>query len=261
MRMAILKRAGAVVAVVVSLGCTSLRQHSDYWTNGGGGGGGGAGGSFGGSGGSGGSAGGVGGDADGGVAGAVKKPDGEPCSAAAQCATGVCGGRCCAAGCTCTLPSAGNLLKDPGIDVDVKSWTASIGTINRALYDVEKCPYSGSLAATGESEQVISQCVSNKPLVGAFNFGARYKFESTGTAPQYPICQVTFYSGFNCDADIVLTAETDPPTASGDWQPIAGVIAGLAAANSVAFNCYLFPSSGVTYYLDMFYVSKAPATF
>lgn len=191
----------------------------------------------------------------------AKKPDGDPCSSAAECLTGVCGGRCCAAGCTCTLPSPGNVLKDPGIDVAVTNWTKNIGTISRSLSDAERCPYSGSLAATADGAQTITQCVPNTVLVGDFNFGARFRFESNGAPPDPPICQANFYSGFNCNGDLVVQNEAYTPTPAGSWQSVSSVVVGVAGANSVAMTCYLFPSTGVTYYLDMLYVSKAPAAF
>jgi hypothetical protein len=203
-----------------------------------------------------------GGGQSGATGGSSQKADGQPCSAAAECATGVCGGRCCAAGCTCTLPSSANLLKDPGIDVDVSTWTTSIGTISRALTDAERCPYSGSLAANADgSEQVITQCVRNMPLVGDFNFGARFRYETTGDSPQSPFCGVTFYSGFNCDGDIVSQNETDPPSNMGLWQSASGVLLGVRGANSVALAVYWFPLSGATLYLDMLYLSRTPGGF
>ena len=196
-----------------------------------------------------------------GTGGTSAKPDGEPCSSAAECLTGVCGGRCCAAGCTCTLPSPANLLKDPGIDVAVTNWTTNIGTISRSLSDAERCPYSGSLAATGAGAQTITQCVPNTALVGDFNFGARFRFESNGAPPDPPVCQANFYSGFNCNGDLVLQNEAYTPTPAGSWQSVSSVVVGVAGANSVAMTCYLFPSTGVTYYLDMLYLSKAPGAF
>ena len=197
----------------------------------------------------------------GGTGGVAKKPDGEPCSSAGECLTGVCGGRCCAAGCTCTLPSPANVLKDPGIDVGVTNWTKNVGTISRSLSDAERCPYSGSLAATGSGAQTITQCASNTALVGDFNFGARFRFESNGAAPDPPICQANFYSGFNCDGDLVVQNEAYTPTPAGSWQSVSNVVVGVAGANSVSMTCYLFPSTGVTYYLDMLYLSKAPGAF
>ena len=281
--MAVLKRARIesaghlfpVLALALELAafaaCTSFRQHSDISPDGGAGasgiggsggftgGSGGRGGATGASGASGGSTGGGGGQ--GGSGGMALKPDGEPCSAAAECAGGICGGRCYVAGCTCTLPSPANLLKDPGFDVDVSNWTTSTGTIMRALFDAERCPYSGSLAATADSAQSVTQCVPNTPLFGDFVFGGAFRIDSNGPSAPPPICQSSFYSGFNCDADVIVTNETDPPAAGGTWRSISGVVPNVTGANSVAFNCYLGSTTGVTYYLDMLYLSKAPGGF
>jgi len=254
--------AWALPLLAIAAGCfktpRTTAPDADVGGNGGGSGAGGMVGAGGGGPGGVSATGGAGGVSLGGSAGgAPKKPDGEPCSAAGECASGICGGRCCAAGCTCTLPSPTNLLRNAGIDVDLNNWTTDIGTIARTAYDAERCAYSGSLAATVDAEQEISQCVQNVPLAGDFNFGVRTR------GPQGAICQVNFYSGFNCDADIVLSNETDTstPTSIPDWTLVSGTIRGVIGANSVVFRCYLLPAAGATYYLDMFYVSKSPGTF
>lgn len=200
-----------------------------------------------------------------GLACVTRKADGEPCATADECTSGVCGGRCCAAGCTCTLPSAANLLKDPGFDSGVGNWTTmtvtgSPSSITRSTRDAESCPYSGSLQASAADEQVISQCVRNSSLVGDFNFGTRFAYDSNGSPPNV-ICQANFHSGFNCDGDPVLANETGAPVPAGNWRSIAGSVAGVSGANSVDLTCYLFGGAGVTVYLDMSYISKAPAAY
>jgi len=131
----------------------------------------------------------------------------------------------------------------------------------RALFDAERCPYSGSLAATADSAQSVTQCVPNTPLFGDFVFGGAFRIDSNGPSAPPPICQSSFYSGFNCDADVIVTNETDPPAAGGTWRSISGVVPNVTGANSVAFNCYLGSTTGVTYYLDMLYLSRAPGGF
>jgi hypothetical protein len=190
----------------------------------------------------------------------AKKPDGQPCASATECSTGVCGGRCCAAGCTCTLPSPANLLKDPGVDVDVSNWTTSLGSVTRSLHDTQACPYSGSIQVNSDAQAVITQCVRNTPLIGDFNFGGRFTFESDGD-PATALCQANFFSGFNCDGDLIVANETDTPT-GGTWQAMSGVVPGVRGANSVGLSCYLFDAKkGITYYLDMLYISKAPGAY
>lgn len=49
-------------------------------------------------------------------------------------------------------------------------------------------------------------------------------------------------------------------TPTGPWVPISGLPRGVSGANSVALTCYIFfPPSGVTFYFDMFYLSKVGA--
>ena len=59
-----------------------------------------------------------------------KKDAGQLCSQAQECSSGVCGGRCCAAGtsCMCPQPSSQNLLRNPGFDSDISGWTIDPGT-------------------------------------------------------------------------------------------------------------------------------------
>jgi hypothetical protein len=190
----------------------------------------------------------------------AKKPDGQVCSSNAECINGVCGGVCCAAGCMCTQPSPSNVVTNPGIDHDTTGWTVTGGTLTRSLSDAQKCPYSGSLDVICDptaQECTLSQCVSNAPLVGAFNFGVKVR----GVSPA--LCQIDFYSGFNCDADPILDNETNPTTGDGlNWEsttlesdmsniPLSGV-------NSVQIRCY---PSGTETDFDMFFVSKVPGTF
>jgi hypothetical protein len=194
-----------------------------------------------------------------------KKPDGTPCSSSIECSMGTCGGLCCAAGCSCTQPTVANVLKNPGIDKDTAGWTIDSGTLSRSLSDAERCPYSGSLITTiaaGGAERTVSQCVSNKPLAGNFNFGAH--IQTIGGSGAGVICQAAFWSGFNCDGDTIVTNETVGLASTSGWQtpipesspdgtPVSG-------ANSLRFSCYLLadPSVSTDFYLDMLYVAKVP---
>lgn len=192
----------------------------------------------------------------------AKKTDGSVCSANVECKTGVCGGRCCAAGCTCTQPSSTNLLKNPGFDTDTSAWSVSIGTISRSSSDTEGCVYSGSLEVVvpqGDLGRTLYQCVRNTLLEGDLNFGVR----AVSSVPGHPICQVNFYSGTNCDGNLTTQNETDPPLDTVDWQDLSGTITSVPVSNSVDFVCYFAadPSGTATYLLDMAYVANVPGRY
>jgi hypothetical protein len=194
---------------------------------------------------------------------ATKKPDGDLCASNGECVTGACGGRCCAAGCTCTQPTTGNLLKNPGFDKDTEDWTIDQGKLSRIGYDAEQCPYSGSLEVTipaGGAERTVSQCVKNVPLSGIVNFGARLMM--VGGNAMSLICQISVWSGFNCDADQIYQNETSQITPMSGWQSPGtdAQPAFLTGGNSVSVTCYLIPdpSGQSDFYVDMAYVAKAP---
>jgi hypothetical protein len=196
----------------------------------------------------------------------AKKADKELCSTNSECLTGTCGGRCCAAGCTCTQPSKANVLKNPGIDMDSSGWTIAGGTLSRSLSDFEKCPYSGSLMAIvppgGNAH--LSQCVANTPFSGDFNFGYQGRIDGEGSV----VCQVRFYSGFNCDADLVITNETSSLSTHFPWQmpkpdslpdgtPVEG-------ANSALLDCSMSNAStsdASSFYLDALFISRSPTQY
>jgi hypothetical protein len=202
----------------------------------------------------------------------TKKAEGAVCSAAVECSSGVCGGRCCASGCSCPQPSGANVLGNPGIDSGTTAWMISGGTLSRSVYDANKCPYSGSLSTTlaSGSSAFIQQCVPNVPLLGNFNFGADIRMTSvTGLeAAAGVLCLVRFYTGLNCDADEVADNESLGLSGVGnvDWQPTVPESPGplsIEGANSVLFYCQLSadPNAATTFEFDRFYVSKEPATF
>jgi hypothetical protein len=171
----------------------------------------------------------------------------------------------------CTQAGSANVLQNPGFDKDISGWTIDVGTLSRSLTDAEKCPYSGSLTTTVDagSSREISQCVRNTPLAGDYNFGVRINGGGVpnGTSEASVICQVIFWSGFDCDADVVVTNETVTVRPGYPWQqtvpessPAGTPVEG---ANSVSFTCILFghPSSQTEFFLDMFYIQKTPGRF
>jgi hypothetical protein len=125
--------------------------------------------------------------------------DGKVCANGADCASGVCGGRCCPAGtsCSCTQPSGGNLVANPGFDVNLAGWNIDSGPGTFAWQprgvpdewgysgDAEACPFSGSVSLTcnkqdpNEACQSMWQCISLRD--GAtYNFGHKMGNEGGG---------------------------------------------------------------------------------
>ncbi len=182
-----------------------------------------------------------------------KKTDGTVCADDAECLNGVCGGRCCAAGCTCSQPNSTNLLKNPGFDTDTSGWTIDSGSLIRTSGDAEGCPYSGSLfAVAGPSFFQFSQCVPNVHLDGSYTFGIRM-MDAEG------VCGVRFYVGSNCDGDEAGDDELNGPLPVSGWQsptPETGYPnISVSGAESVLFFC------GGTGTFDMAYVSPAPSQY
>jgi len=85
-----------------------------------------------------------------------RKALGALCSTYDECRTSICGGRCCAAPCTCPQSSAQNLFKNPGFDSDLTAWGTT--GIQWSSQDADGCPFSGSaniLAANGNPSQCV----------------------------------------------------------------------------------------------------------
>jgi hypothetical protein len=184
-----------------------------------------------------------------------KKTDGTVCAADTECLNGVCGGRCCAAGCSCTQPNPTNLLKNPGFDTDTSGWTidAGAGTLVRVSADAEGCLYSGAMLADIEkSFSQFYQCVPNVHLDGLYTFGIKMMDASA-------ICGVRFYAGVNCDGNEVIDDELNAPLSVSGWQSPAseglGPNVSVSGANSVLFFCN---GSGT---FDLAYISPAPAQY
>ncbi|HVR64276.1 MAG TPA: hypothetical protein VMU50_20390 [Polyangia bacterium] len=182
----------------------------------------------------------------------TKKQEGELCSANVECTLGACSGRCCS-GCTCTQPSPGNVLKNPGFDKDVSGWMVDTGTVYRETSDSDGCPYSGSLATTGASQ--VSQCVTT-PLDGTYNFGARILVVSGGA-----VCGVRFYPAAGCQGDELVDDELNAAQPMSGWQAPAPESSPptvqVSGANSVLFFCV----TGDGVYIDQPYVTKIPGKY
>jgi hypothetical protein len=198
----------------------------------------------------------------------AKKADGALCSANGECIQGSCSGRCCL-GCKCTQPSAANVLKNPGFDLDINGWTLLDATTNSTLRgtdwtqfsDEESCPYSGAIVVTlpaANTSGVLRQCASNLNLDGNYNFGIRGFVIGDGVA----ICGVRFYPSSDCSGSQLVDDELNA-IAGNAWQAPAPETSipsvSVSGAHSVLFFCSVGGTS--SYYFDRAYVSKIPATY
>jgi hypothetical protein len=150
------------------------------------------------------------------------------------------------------------MLKNAGLDQNVANWSAGSGTPTFSTSDAEQCPYSGSLGATVAAADIktFGQCAT-ATFSGTFNFGGRVRL-LYGRA----LCQVNFYSGFNCDRDLIVQQETDSSTITNAWESLKQSIT-VTGANSVLFQCYVFAddNNAATVNLDMMFVSRDPALY
>lgn len=195
----------------------------------------------------------------------TKKAPGALCSTATECSSGLCGGRCCNPGqaCTCTQPSAQNMLKNPGFDNDISGWNqeAGPGGFSWQPDDYEKCPFSGSayISTPAGYSQRLWQCVAISPHA-SYDFGVRYHTAEGA----YAHCDVDIYPGANCTG-------TATNVAAGLWLNVGwgpggnDVIykfdSGLSASAMV--SCYNGADFGVdaAFYIDQIYLTPAPAAY
>ena len=135
---------------------------------------------------------------------APKKAAGATCGGSTECASGVCGGKCCNSGTSCNCPqrTAENLVTNPGFEQEtmLTGWTitAGDGQVVWAVDDSNACPFSGSVYITTnqtvETSPRISQCIRLSPSQSSastpFLFGAR--FSAAGT------CQLELFTTTTC---------------------------------------------------------------
>jgi hypothetical protein len=135
----------------------------------------------------------------------AKKGLGAVCGAGEQCTTGICGGRCCTAPCTCPQPSPGNMFANAGFDSDVSSWDRLKSSLDQTTgiqwnsQDVDGCPFSGSVQEVTSGLGNPSQCVAVTP-------GATYTFGAWGRnldGNAY-LCELQFWSGANCTGTLTF---------------------------------------------------------
>jgi hypothetical protein len=199
--------------------------------------------------------------------------DGKICANGADCASGVCGGRCCPAGtsCSCTQPSGGNIQPNPGFDKDVSGWNifSSEGTVEWVSGpladgpfngDAESCPFSGGLYAkcAPPADYCYPQgpCVEIKPHL-TYNFGYRQAWGGGGGGH---FCGFYVYPGTNCTGNPRM--EGAGFSTADRWSMFQ--FASFEAGESLSARAYCEvdvggPNSAI--YVDMMFLSAAPGGY
>ncbi len=200
----------------------------------------------------------------------AKVAAGQLCSSNVQCQSGTCSGRCCASGtpCTCTQPSTGNVIKNPGFDTNLSSWTVDPGAAsitwqpgtqldgNGSYSDADACPYSGSayIAEPDSADsQLIWQCV---PIVAhtMYNFGVRIATLSGA----YAFCDVDAYQGPNCTGNTTNVADFQ-------WLNVAWSSGQFPTTFDSSFyisakvSCHV--QMGGQFFVDEIYLTPAPGMY
>lgn len=202
----------------------------------------------------------------------TKLAAGALCTSAAQCQSGDCSGRCCASGnaCNCPQPSANNLVKNPGFDKDLSSWTIDSGpatinwqpgtfmTGNQTYADGHDCPYSGaayvSNPSADQNSQLIWQCVAIKAQTD-YNFGV----QQATLSGAYTHCTIDTYAGPGCtggnpnnlgDSEWINVAWS-----SGDYPTMFN--SGFYVSAKIA--CYVEP--GGSFFFDNVYLTPSPGKY
>jgi hypothetical protein len=131
-----------------------------------------------------------------------------------ECASGVCGGRCCrtTAACSCTQPTSTNLVRNPGFDNDTSGWqhdadSGDWGTFRWQngpiplpgghLADAQNCAWSGTavIDCTYEFDTCVQawQCVEIEQNA-SYSFGVRLGSDARGDMR----CSVDMFSAPGC---------------------------------------------------------------
>ena len=197
--------------------------------------------------------------------------DGHTCTSTTECASGVCGGRCCRAGstCTCPQPTSANLIRNPGFDQDESEWTyeAIVGTFRWQsgtttlpgghLADAVGCPWSGTAILDCDFQFDSCgrawQCVEIQQQT-SYSFGARLGSDGRGEMR----CSVEMFSGPGCVGAGEYT-DAQFRTESGWSNVFLTHTFGSGANMSAKVNCERIGLGTGTF--DMVFLSKVPGGY
>jgi hypothetical protein len=177
-----------------------------------------------------------------------KLPVAAVCSRSEQCASSLCGGRCCKPGepCKCTQPSAGNLLANPGFDKDLSGWvTANASWVSA---DSDNCPFSGALKSPSNSGEP-TQMIPIKEGV-TYNVGGRFSAYEGGATYR---CDVNLFSTSSYLTSVSVFGSLG---AVGTWVADSATFTAPADSTSAQLQCEIY-----TAYVDQLFLTVAPGKY
>ena len=173
--------------------------------------------------------------------------------------------------CVCRIPSAGNLVQNPGFETNLAGWTASTPPMQSywTSDDADGChpdpgsglPGSGSVSGAA-TDGDPSQCVSlNGGGAGNYYFGAKFKFVNTWNTS---FCTVSFYNDASCtllNTNSLYTQmgpDTTDPYAAPSWRSYYIIEPAPVGAQSAKILC---ATDNSTTEMDQFFLNKGAANF
>lgn len=207
---------------------------------------------------------------------ASKKALGATCAGADECLSGICGGRCCAQACNCSVQSSANLVSNAGFDKDLAGWSRASSTPGGGPtwtdFDATSCPFSGSVTLntpavpSPPAVATVQQCVRLKGNT-LLNIGFRgYLSPQAALGPGSVGCEFYWFSHDACEGGAFGTGNGERFfTGRGVWHTaVFEAVAVPATAVSLLVECGVY-SSGMNQatlgYIDMVHVTPAAGRF
>lgn len=201
----------------------------------------------------------------------TKEIPGTLCTANEQCQSNACSGRCCKAGtpCSCPQPSAGNLIKNPGFDKDLASWTVDAGPAtvswqpgtyqsgNGAFADANACAYSGAAYMSNSDPNVNSQNIWQCVPI-ATNTDYDFGVQIATLSGAFVHCAADLYAGPSCTGGV--TSEGSIDWINVGWSTGTFPITFNSSFNTTAkIYCYVEP--GGSFFFDDIYLTPKPGLY